>query len=212
MIDGFNLGIGLVMEECFSIIRSAAQLFLLVVSQTFAAKFVNRLRYDIHAWFVDDDFLAHEVTLGADAQQTTEQIFVCFEIEHHRVEIGLIGNKYAERGNYEGANPHTHDHVDRAFAGHLHARGTDHIPNNENDYGDNRRHTKTALTNDGAKGGTDEEEENAGEREGHLLMPFDPVAANVVIAVARDHLLPLQIGLHGLDAGTRHLPCAQRLG
>ena len=153
---------------------------------------------------VDDDLLAEQMARGAQSEEFYEERLIEFGVEHHGVLVGLIGEEHGERHEGHGANPHAVDHVPLAVARHLHARGVDDVINDKDCDRDDRRQAQTAFAYDCAERCSHKEEDEAGERKCHFLMPFYPVAANVFLAVCQHLAFPFEVGAEGHHIVLRH--------
>ena len=139
----------------------------------------------------DNHFFARDVAFRAQAQQTFEESCIDIRIEHNGIIVSLIRQEATQGSEHHSRNPHTENHIPRAVARHLHARSVDDVIENEENHGDDGRHTQSSLANNSPQGCTNEEEKYAGDRHRKLLMPLDAVCAHALIAFFRSQAFPL---------------------
>ena len=149
----------------------------------------------------DDDFLAEDMTLEPQSEQLHEEVAVEVDVEHHRIVVGLVGDKHGQ-GDEDGrgealAEPDGPD----ALARHSVARVVENVVDDEHKHGDDDRDAQSALADDGSQWGADEEEDEAGEGHRELVDGLYLVLPQYLVGILGHHGLELQVVGFRLDGG-----------
>ena len=86
-------------------------------------------------------------------------------------------------------------------ARHLHAGVVEYEIDDEHQYGDDDGYTQSSLADDGSQGGSDEEEQQAGQGEGELLDGLNLMTAIVAVQIADIIHLHVHVGHDTLYIG-----------
>ena len=145
-----------------------------------------------------DHLLAHDAALAAKTQQAHHPFGVGVEVEHGRVVVGLVGEEHGGGHEHGGGQALAEPDGPHASAGHAVAHVVEDVEDDEHDYGDDDGQSESALPDDGAQRGTDEEEEEARQGEHEFVERLYLVLTYQFVAVAGEHAF--EVELHNLLA------------
>ena len=160
---------------------------------------------------VDDDFLAVELSAGSQSEQPHEEVAVALDVEDDAVRVGLVSEEDASCRQHDGAEPCAALHGPDIGLGIVLACLVDDVVEDEDDDADNDRHSESAFADDGSQWCSDEEEEQACQAHGELLVPLDAMLAQAQVSVARLECAELALSLHRLGFGQSCSPRPEAL-
>ena len=146
----------------------------------------------------NDHFLAHDATLGTQSQQAHCEILVHVDVEYRRVLVGLVCEEDGDGRQYHGTQQLAEPYRPLVDTCHTHTRVVKDVEDDEHDDGDDDRHTKSTFTDDGAQRCSDEEEDDARQRQCELVDGLHHVHALFAV----QPVCPLGLVVH---VGQRHL-------
>ena len=101
---------------------------------------------------------------------------VALDIEHRTVLVGALSKEYAHRQQDAATEPDARQHAPLSGLGHLLSAHVHHVVTDEDEHADHYGQAQSALADDGSQGCSNEEEEQAGEAQGELLLLLHAVA------------------------------------
>ena len=208
IVDGFNVVVVARVEEDLDGIRPAQQMVLLAVALDGDTDILKHLGIKQVFRIFDDDLLAGDVTLGAQTQNTADDLFVQVYIEHHRVLIGLISEEGGDGGKCPRRDRHAEGDGPLSFTGHLITRVVEDIVNDEHQHRHDDGHSETALADDGTQRRADEEEDQARERQRELLDGLQLVVTIIPVQAVGVFGLHLHVHLRRLHTRQGALDCS----
>ena len=149
---------------------------------------------------VDDHLFLIYMSLGAYAQHLEQDVLVHVDVEHSGVAVGLECEEYCQRSQHGSGYQFAEQHCPVAVACHLHSRVLEDVIHYEHEHRDNHRHSQSALADDGAQRGTDEEEDDTCQRQRNLADGLNLVGSH--LAVERVGIVALHAYHHLLGIDT----------
>ena len=99
------------------------------------------------------------MALEPQSEELHEEVAVGIGIEHHRVVVSLVSDKYGNRRKDSGCQALAKPYCPHAASGHAVAGIVEDVIDDEHKHGDKDRIAQSALAYDGSEGCSDKEEE-----------------------------------------------------
>ena len=183
MVDTLDLLIVTSMEEYLDRIRPVQQIMVLAVSLNLLGDILQHDCIHLVLRIFNDNLLAVDVALLAQTQHTHGDILVEVNVEDGGVFVGFIGKEHGDRGEHYGGDGLSEPYLPLSVARHTHTRVVEDVIHDKHHHGYHYRHTQSTLTDDGTQGCSDEEEDQARQRQGELLDGFNLVMTVVTVEV-----------------------------
>lgn len=201
--DGLYLVVGAILEEHFDEVGRRLEVVVGGIVGYPRAYAAQRFRVARVVGSVYDDLLAANVAMNAQSKQAHEEEAVGINVEHRRVFVGLVGDEDGCRDEHGGRQSLAKPYCPRALARHSVARVVENVEDDVDHDGHNDRHAEATLADNRAQGCSDEEENDADERQRELVDVLNLVLPDVLVGIACNHALELQVaqlGLHGAQS------------
>lgn len=143
---------------------------------------------------LDDDFLACDVTLLTQSEETYEEESVGIHIEYSRVFVGLIGDECGERDKDSRCESLTKPYRPLSYSRHSVACIVEDKEDDEDQYRYYDRQTESALTDNCSKRCANKEEDETGKRQCKLIYLLYSVLSYYLFSIFGNHFAELQFG------------------
>ena len=148
-------------------------------------------------WVVDDDLLAKDMSFESDSQKLEYKLFVHVYVEYRRVVGCLVGDENRQWSQYGSGKSFAKPYCPYSASAHSVSCVVENKEGDENQYRDDDRESQSSFSYDGTQWRTDEEEDEARQRQRELVDGLYLVVSYQSVALIGDHTLEVEV-VHGL--------------